>query len=600
MPESFALSRRLPAVVLAVALLAGSLIAAPTAASAATVTGSSLLASLRVANPSTIAYDRAYFPHWIDEDGDGCDTRREVLIAESTVAPVVGSGCSVTGRWTSLYDGVIATSITVLDIDHVVALREAWVSGAHAWTTNQRRAFANDLGDARSLRAVTSATNQSKSASDPAGWLPATGVCEFVLDWVAVKHRWSLSIDSAEKSAIGSVLAGSCGTTSVTAPVVVAGLADGDAGGDGLVTGFADGIHRRSGSDRYTTALSISASFGSGVPVLYVATGANFPDALSAAPAAAAQGGPLLLVPPTGPTSAILAEIRRLAPKRIVVVGGESVVSASTYRALSGLAPAIRRDAGADRYATSRVIITRAFASAPEVFVATGRNFPDALSASAAAGSLGSPVLLIDGNSRSVPSVATSLITTLGADRVRIVGGTSVVSSGIESALASKYGRSAVLRHAGADRYATSAAVNRAVFSTAPTAFFAVGATFPDALAGAALAGALDSPLYVVAKSCVPGPVLDHVLELNPGSRVMLGGTSVLTTEVGKLVECSAAAPPPPPSTTPSNPGDSKNCGDFSTQAEAQAWYAKYFPYYGDIANLDGNDNDGRVCEALP
>ena len=592
--------RRLLAALIPTLLVGSVLIAAPAPAVAAGVTGSSLLSSLTVATPSSVPYDRSYFPHWVDDDSDGCDTRREVLIAESTTTPTVGTGCSVTGRWTSLYDGVVATSITLLEIDHVVALREAWVSGAHSWTTAQRRAFANDLGDARSLRAVTSATNQAKSASDPAEWLPAVGVCEFVLDWVAVKVRWSLTIDLAEKTAIASVLSGSCGSTTVTAPSVVGGIPDGSGAGDGSVVGFSDGVHRRSGADRYATALAISASFTPGVPVLYIATGANFPDALSAAPAAAAQGGPLLLVPPTGPTSALLTEIRRLAPKRIVVVGGESVVSAKTYNALSSLAPSIRRDAGGDRYSTSRVIVSRAFDTASTVFLATGRNFPDALSASAAAGSLSAPVLLVDGNSGTIPSAATALMTELGATTVRLVGGTSVVSSSIENSLVSRYGRTAVKRHAGADRYATSAAVNRAVFNSAPSAFFAVGTSFPDALAGAALAGALSSPLYVVPKTCVPTSVRDHVLSVDPGSRILLGGTSVLGTEVGKLLECGTSSPTPPPPTKPSNPGDVKNCSDFSTQAQAQAWYDTYFPYYGDVANLDGNDNDGRVCESLP
>ncbi|MEX1207449.1 MAG: excalibur calcium-binding domain-containing protein [Acidimicrobiia bacterium] len=60
----------------------------------------------------------------------------------------------------------------------------------------------------------------------------------------------------------------------------------------------------------------------------------------------------------------------------------------------------------------------------------------------------------------------------------------------------------------------------------------------------------------------------------------------------------------PAPATTttkaiPNNPGDSKNCGDFPTQREAQAWFDKYYPYYGDVARLDA-DNDGIACESLP
>lgn len=606
---------RRPLSVALIVALGAAVLAGPGPASAApaattptaTTTGSQLLAGLLTEAPSSATYDRSYFPHWMDEDGDGCDTRREVLIEESLTVPVIGAGCAVSGQWSSLYDDVVTADPSTFDVDHVVALAEAWRSGAWAWTTAQRRSFANDLDDDRSLRAVSASSNRSKGADDPAQWLPVSGVCEYAVDWVAVKYRWSLAIDSAERVALESVLADAdCGATIVAEPVRVAALGGGTAAGagDGSASEFADGVHRRSGPNRYATALSISASFASGVPVVYVATGAQFPDALSAAPAAAAQGGPLLLIPPSGPTSAIVAEITRLAPDTIVVVGGDSAVSAASYSVLSTLAPSIRRDAGPNRYATSQIIVERAFSGATDVFIATGRDFPDALSASAAAGALQSPVLLVDGTQSRVPTATTTLITTLGAQRVRLVGGPSVVSSGIESTLRSAFGTGAVLRHSGPNRYATGAAVNSAVFSSASTAFFAAGSSFPDALSGAALAGALDSPLYVVQQGCVPTVVLESVRALSPTRIVLLGGTSVLSDQVGSLVDCAAIAPPPPPPppapSTPANPGNSKNCSDFSTQAEAQAWYDLYYPYYGDIADLDGNDNDGRVCESLP
>ncbi|MDE0169778.1 MAG: S-layer homology domain-containing protein [bacterium] len=55
----------------------------------------------------------------------------------------------------------------------------------------------------------------------------------------------------------------------------------------------------------------------------------------------------------------------------------------------------------------------------------------------------------------------------------------------------------------------------------------------------------------------------------------------------------------PEPATVPDNPGDTRNCGDFATQAEAQEWFDTYYPHYGDVAQLD-RDNDGQVCESLP
>jgi hypothetical protein len=114
------------------------------------------------------------FAHWVDADGDRCDTREEVLIAESrTPAQVDPYGCKVVaGDWSSIYDGVSTDQPGDLDIDHVVALAEASDSGAAAWDAARRRAFANDLDEPAALIAVTASSNRSKSDEDPAEWQP--------------------------------------------------------------------------------------------------------------------------------------------------------------------------------------------------------------------------------------------------------------------------------------------------------------------------------------------------------------------------------------------------------------------------------------------
>lgn len=160
-------------------------------------------------------YDREEFPHWLDdEDDDQCNAREEVLIAESTVpAQVVNPGCKVTaGSWTSVYDGLVLEDPRKIDVDHVVALGEAWDSGAGLWSQERRQAFANDLSSDLSLRAVSAASNRSKSDNDPAEWLPTVVAfrCQYVQEWVAVKVAWELSADRAEVRAIRAVLKG-CG-----------------------------------------------------------------------------------------------------------------------------------------------------------------------------------------------------------------------------------------------------------------------------------------------------------------------------------------------------------------------------------------------------
>ena len=128
------------------------------------------------------------------------------------------SGCSLSGgRWTSYYDGASWTATSDVDIDHVVALAEAWDSGARTWTTSVRQSFANDLGDSRSLIAVTDNVNQSKGDKDPAEWVPplSSARCRFIAEWAAVKTRWRLTVDSTEKSALTSY-AGSCTNVTIT------------------------------------------------------------------------------------------------------------------------------------------------------------------------------------------------------------------------------------------------------------------------------------------------------------------------------------------------------------------------------------------------
>lgn len=179
-----------------------------------------VLNSLPIGVEQPDGYDRALFPHWTTGPG-GCDTRAQVLIRDSfTPAQVDPFGCAVVaGDWLSTYDSLFWTSPADLDIDHVVALKEAWDSGASLWSTARRTAFANDLTDRRTLVAVTDTVNASKGDRDPAEWLPPTNgyLCGFIASWLAIKARWGLSIDTAEYNAINNTITTSCAGLTVTA-----------------------------------------------------------------------------------------------------------------------------------------------------------------------------------------------------------------------------------------------------------------------------------------------------------------------------------------------------------------------------------------------
>lgn len=293
---------------------------------------------------------------------------------------------------------------------------------------------------------------------------------------------------------------------------------------------------RLEGADRYATAVAISKAGypDAGVPVVYIASGIEFADALAAAPAAAHEGGPMLLASTDVLPEVTAAEIRRLAPDLIVVVGGEGSVGASVMTTLTKIAPT-RRIGGTDRYDTSRRIVDDAFDSASTAYLATGRDFPDGLSAGAAAGAIGAPVVLVDGLGGSVDDATLALLRGLGVAEVRIAGGSGVISSGIESSL--EAASITVERYAGADRYATSVAINT-VFPTTANAYIATGAAFPDALTGAAAAGAAGDPLYLAAQSCVPSGVRSAALGQGVTSLTLLGGRGVLSEAVGWLRPC--------------------------------------------------------------
>ncbi|MEV0589450.1 HNH endonuclease family protein [Nonomuraea sp. NPDC050310] len=166
------------------------------------------LAELTVeAERNSGSYRRTLFPHWATVRG-ACNVREVLLALEAESVTVNRATCAPTsGRWTSPYDGARHTDPAGLDIEHMVALKEAWESGAHAWTTARRKAFANSLLDGQ-LWVVTDHVNQAKGDQDPATWRPplAGFHCTYARAWIGVKRAWELTIDPQEKTALAEML----------------------------------------------------------------------------------------------------------------------------------------------------------------------------------------------------------------------------------------------------------------------------------------------------------------------------------------------------------------------------------------------------------
>lgn len=215
--------RALTALLAALAALIGlTIVATPASAASISKPLNTLISDLPVSNTVHSGYSRDLFKLWIDADGDGCDTREEVLLDEAVTAPSKGSGCTLSGgKWYSFYDQAYWTDKSDVDIDHVVPLGEAWTSGAYNWSASRRQDYANDLGDDRTLVAVTDNVNQSKGDKDPAVWMPpsTSAYCRYVEYWVAVKTRWGLTADSNEVAALRNY-AGSCGNPTISVTTV--------------------------------------------------------------------------------------------------------------------------------------------------------------------------------------------------------------------------------------------------------------------------------------------------------------------------------------------------------------------------------------------
>ncbi|KJZ77181.1 hypothetical protein HIM_03502 [Hirsutella minnesotensis 3608] len=170
-------------------------------------TARTLLNGLAVAEPgSGDGYDRDAFPHWETISGR-CNTRLFVLKRDGANVRTDNACKSTAGSWKSPYDGATWDDPSDLDIDHMVPLKNAWISGASSWTLEKRTSFANDITRPQ-LWAVTNSVNRSKSDSSPDEWQPplASFHCTYAKSWVKVKSYYKLTVTDAEKSALSGML----------------------------------------------------------------------------------------------------------------------------------------------------------------------------------------------------------------------------------------------------------------------------------------------------------------------------------------------------------------------------------------------------------
>lgn len=288
---------------------------------------------------------------------------------------------------------------------------------------------------------------------------------------------------------------------------------------------------RIGGTDRFDTAVVVANQLLTPpVTTVYVASGDNFPDALTAGAAAAHVGGPVLLTHGTTLPDGTKNEIVALKPTNVVIVGGPAAVSDAVKAAIAAAVPTatvVRIGASVGtRYDTAVALSKQSFSpNVPILFVANGLTFPDSLAGSAAAGTLGGPVLLAP------PSgpVSQSFVDEIGRlhpKKLVLLGGYNGITQ-LQGTYIGSYASSAtVSRESGDDRYGTAVAVSQASFSPGvASVFLTSGETFPDGLAAGAIAGGRHVPLLLTRKDCLPQAVADEISRLNPAQVYVVGGT---------------------------------------------------------------------------
>jgi putative cell wall-binding protein len=298
-------------------------------------------------------------------------------------------------------------------------------------------------------------------------------------------------------------------------------------------SGTFPGTVRLWGADRFATAVAVSqGGYPDGATQVFVATGYDFPDALSAGAVAARLGAPILLVNSSSVPSVTAAELTRLDPDVIVVLGGESAISAACTAELA-LYGSITRLSGGSRFETAVAISSYGFPeNADAVVIATGESFADALTGAPMAARFGGPLLLT--NTQNLPQSVRDEVERLDPSEIYVIGGASAVSNGVVSQLETI---APVTRVFGESRYATAVAASQEAFAAGTgRVFIAVGANYPDALAGGAAAGTASAPLLLVETNSLPQVVANEILRLSPSEAVILGGTAVISNAVEQAI----------------------------------------------------------------
>jgi len=285
--------------------------------------------------------------------------------------------------------------------------------------------------------------------------------------------------------------------------------------------------YRYDGMDRYETSYNMFKDNWSSCSIVVIATGADFPDALSAAPMAKRYSAPIILTDPKALRADVENHIRDTGVQIALIVGGTSAVSKDIEDKLTSMNIYCRRIAGKDRYETN-LRIAEYLEPHGVAMVTTGDNFPDTLSISAIAAGNGMPILLVDKNGAN-----TGVGEYMKLNRITysyIIGGTGAVSLATENYI-KQFGETC--RIAGSDRYETNIKVLQKFKGPVHEMCFATGENFPDALSGSVIAGS--HPIVLLNKEpqqCTVNYINENRYKIY--GKCIFGGEGVIPTATVK------------------------------------------------------------------
>lgn len=290
---------------------------------------------------------------------------------------------------------------------------------------------------------------------------------------------------------------------------------------------------RLGGSTRYETAVETSKNgWPSGSKTIVLVCGADYPDALSAAPLAKKYNAPILLTEKSELSTVVSKEINRLNPSKAYIVGGENVISRNVESQLKTMGIGIERLGGLNRYETATNVATQV-GTTNGVVLASGKSFADSLSVAPVAANLGMPILLTDKDEFNSSNKA--FIQNYNIPKTYVIGGSSVISD------ANMRNYKNTVRIGGLDRYETNIQVLNTFKENINLSkiYLASGMNFPDGLVGAPIAALTSSPIILIEETGNYYPkVLERIKGIKSDQVLILGGNTVISDNiVNKVLE---------------------------------------------------------------